>query len=37
MSKCKICKNGDCCFLALICIPGDLNYKYFELNEKNNS
>jgi len=28
MKECKNCKNNNCCFLALICIP--YNYKYFE-------
>lgn len=28
MKECKNCKNNNCCFLALACIPYD--YKYHE-------
>ena len=31
MKECKNCKNKNCCFLALICIP--YNYKYWEKYE----
>lgn len=29
--NCKTCKNDNCCFLALICIP--FNHKYY-INDK---
>ena len=31
MKECKNCKQNNCCFLALTCIP--YNYKYHEMKE----